>query len=46
MFQPVAGGMARPDIDSKRCTGCGDCRASCPVQAVILVMRDVDGESI
>jgi ferredoxin len=46
VLQPVVGSVARPGIDPERCTGCGDCRASCPVQAIVLVKRDVDGESI
>lgn len=44
-FQSVVGGMAGPGIDPERCTGCGECRASCPVQVIEMVKRDIDGES-
>ena len=46
MFQPLVGGVARPTINPKRCTGCGECRTSCPVKAIVLIDRDVVGESI
>ena len=45
-FQPMVGGVACPTINPKRCTGCGDCRASCPVKAIVLIDRNVVGESI
>ena len=44
-FHPVVGGVARPDIEPERCTGCGDCRASCPVHAIELNKRNGGGES-
>ena len=44
-FSPQVGSVARPKIDPQRCTGCGDCRAICPVQAIVLFKRDVNGES-
>ncbi len=31
-----------PEIDSGKCTGCGDCVAKCPTHAVALV----DGKSV
>ena len=46
MFQPMVGSVARPAINPKRCTGCGDCRSGCPVKAIVLIDRDVVGESI
>jgi len=46
MFKPILGGVARPSINPKSCTGCGDCRVSCPVNAIVLISRDVAGESI
>ena len=46
MFQPLVGGVARPAINPKRCTGCGECRTSCPVKAIVLIDRDVVGELI
>jgi len=45
LFHLVVGGVARPGIESERCTGCGDCRASCPVQAIVLNKRDGGGET-
>jgi ferredoxin-type protein NapF len=46
MFRPLVGAVARPTINPNRCTGCGDCRANCPVKAVILISRDIVGEPI
>lgn len=45
LFHPIVGGAARPGIVPDRCTGCGDCRASCPVQAIVLNKRDDRGET-
>lgn len=33
-FRLEPGGIARPDIDTESCTGCGECFAVCPVKAV------------
>ncbi len=35
-FAPRAGGVALPIVDTGRCTGCGDCVARCPTQAIVL----------
>ena len=32
----LAIGGARPSIDAASCTGCGECAASCPVDAITL----------
>jgi ferredoxin-type protein NapF len=33
-FAPRQGCPAQPDIERSRCTGCGECVASCPVYAI------------
>ncbi|HEB99224.1 MAG TPA: ferredoxin-type protein NapF [Thiotrichales bacterium] len=33
-FRLAAGGVARPELDLARCTGCGACVAPCPAQAI------------
>lgn len=33
-FPPRLGGIAEPELDTGRCTGCGACVAPCPVQAI------------
>jgi len=45
VFDATAGNVAHPTIDQDRCNGCGDCRTSCPVQAIVLVEREFEGES-
>jgi ferredoxin-type protein NapF len=35
-FRLAPGGVARPVIDAAECTGCGECVAACPVQAIAL----------
>ncbi|MGE5384858.1 MAG: ferredoxin-type protein NapF [Betaproteobacteria bacterium] len=35
-FSPVLGGVARPEIDIERCTGCSDCLAGCPTHAIAI----------
>lgn len=35
-FLPRLGGVAVPEVDTVRCTGCGACVAPCPVVAVAL----------
>lgn len=35
-FRPTAGGVAQPQFDAQRCTGCGACQAPCPVRAIAL----------
>lgn len=33
-FVPQAGGIAQPQLDTSRCTGCGACVGPCPVAAI------------
>lgn len=33
-FQPQVGGIASPEIDNDKCTGCGACVAPCPTLAI------------
>jgi ferredoxin-type protein NapF len=33
-FSPTLGRVALPIVDPDRCTGCGDCVPSCPVNAI------------
>lgn len=35
-FVPARGGIARLQVDTTACTGCGDCVAVCPVDAIAL----------
>ena len=35
-FRLRAGGIARPEIDPARCTGCGACYAPCPANAITM----------
>lgn len=35
-FRPRLGGVAMPELDSERCTGCGACFAPCPVGAIVM----------
>lgn len=39
-FRLALGGRSRPLIDLDRCTGCGGCSHSCPVQAITLEKHD------
>lgn len=36
-FQPMPGGIARLSVKVDECTGCGECLAICPVQALGIV---------
>jgi ferredoxin-type protein NapF len=36
-FTIAAGGVSAPEVDSRACTGCGDCVPACPVSAISLV---------
>lgn len=36
-FSPRPGGPPLPEVRREACTGCGDCVAPCPVQAIRLV---------
>lgn len=38
-FRLVGRGRAEPRLDEAACTGCGDCAAVCPVEAISLVAR-------
>lgn len=33
-FRPRLGGVAQPELDAARCTGCGACVAPCPTGAI------------
>lgn len=35
-FKLQPGGVVRPQINSKTCTGCGECVAVCPVQSITM----------
>ncbi len=35
-FRPRLGGIARPELEIERCTGCGACFAPCPVGAIAM----------
>lgn len=39
-FQLEVGGIARPLLDAGVCTGCGECYAVCPVQAVRMLQSE------
>ena len=32
--------IAQPEIDSERCTGCGDCIAPCPTDALVITATE------
>jgi ferredoxin-type protein NapF len=36
-FAPLPGGRAMPVLEAARCSGCGECLAPCPTQAISLV---------
>lgn len=36
-FVPTLGGIAQLQVLAERCTGCGECQPSCPVQALTMV---------
>lgn len=36
-FPPVLGGVAKPQLDTAACTGCGACLADCPTHAIRIV---------
>ncbi len=36
-FSPRLGGVAVPALDAERCSGCGECVAGCPTQAIQIV---------
>jgi len=38
-FAPRLGGVSLPSIDHERCTGCGECLAPCPTQAIAIEHR-------
>jgi ferredoxin-type protein NapF len=38
-FTPQLGSVAVPQLDTDRCSGCGDCLANCPTQAIAMVRR-------
>ena len=39
-FRLLGGGRAMASISSEACTGCGECIAVCPVNAIELVSRE------
>lgn len=39
-FAPLPGGRAMPLLDAARCSGCGECIAPCPTQAITLESRE------
>lgn len=39
-FRPQLGGVARPQLDAARCTGCGACVAPCPTRAIAMQATD------
>jgi Pyruvate/2-oxoacid:ferredoxin oxidoreductase delta subunit len=45
VIDTAASSVAFPCIDQDLCNGCGDCRRSCPAQAIELVERNREGES-
>lgn len=36
-FRPLGGNRSGVRLDDERCTGCGECRAVCPVGAIDLI---------
>jgi ferredoxin-type protein NapF len=38
-FRLQRGGVARPELEPARCTGCGACFAPCPVRAIAMEMH-------
>ena len=38
-FRPQLGRVAAPQLATDLCTGCGDCLANCPTQAISMVRR-------
>lgn len=45
-FPPRVGGVARPQLDSRACTGCGACLADCPTAAIRVVPAVSDSSSL
>ena len=45
-MQLTVGGVARPQLDTSACTGCGACFSVCPVQAVSLTSGAQQQETI
>ena len=39
-FHPALGGLALPQVDADRCSGCGACVAVCPSDAIRVVRSD------
>lgn len=39
-FRPRLGGPPLPEVGADACTGCGDCLAACPADAVVLEARE------
>jgi len=44
-FMPAVGRPPMPEINSNACTGCGECIAICPVDAVFLKQRQSEEDS-
>lgn len=39
-FRPQVGGIARPELDTDRCNGCGECAARCPVDCITTPLKE------
>ncbi len=44
-FTPRIGGVAIPELNTERCTGCGDCLAGCPTRAIAIARAPTSREN-